>query len=264
MLRSVAAILGFCGVVRAYCGTPTPSEYGLSVHRALAIRDTPALKKRDTIGVEVFVHVIRNSTEDDNLHGQTLEQIDMLNQVFLDTGFAFTLAGFDTPIVERPGPIWVGSEGDAAIKQYRVGGAQTLDLYIVHEVAEGYAGYATFPWEYIENPHLDGVVVQRPNIPGGSDIGLNTGKRAAHEVGHWLGLLHTFEGGCDGEGDYVGDTPAEAFRAEGCPEGRETCLGAGGDPIHNYMDYTNDACQTHFTQGQIARMAQVWEQFRAG
>ena len=55
-------------------------------------------------------------------------------------------------------------------------------------------------------------------------------------------------------GDQVDDTPYEATSTAGCPGSKDTCPAAGVDPIHNYMDYSDDACYTTFTAGQDARM----------
>ena len=74
---------------------------------------------------------------------------------------------------------------------------------------------------------------------------------------HLLRRLHA-------NGDAVEDTPAEPVPTSGCPEGKDTCSDAGLDPIHNYMDYSYDACYTEFTQGQAARQQDAWLFFRAG
>jgi hypothetical protein len=67
-----------------------------------------------------------------------------------------------------------------------------------------------------------------------------------HEVGHWLGLLHTFTGGCDDpSGDFVDDTPAQFNETSGCPDIRDSCPGVPGlyvfDSVLSFLNLTFDA-----------------------
>lgn len=140
----------------------------------------------------------------------------------------------------------------------RTGDAASLNVYSVgfrDGEAAGLLGYSTFPWDYTNRTFLDGVVVLYSSLPGGTLAPYNKGRTLTHEVGHWLGLYHTFQGGCMGPGDFVADTPAEDSPAYGCPKKRDSCPGDPGfDPIHNFMDYSDDGCMREFTRGQISRL----------
>lgn len=81
----------------------------------------------------------------------------------------------------------------------------------------------------------------------------NEGDTLTHELGHYLNLDHTFNGGCSG-GDSVDDTPWEKNERYGCPSSAVSSCGSV-DPVHNFMDYTDDHCMCTFTAGQHAR---VW------
>jgi hypothetical protein len=72
-------------------------------------------------------------------------------------------------------------------------------------------------------------------MPDNGDAPYNKGRTLTHEAGHWLGLYHTFEGGCQGSGDYVDDTPPEKDAAYGCPTKRSTCPGGLTDPTSAFL-----------------------------
>jgi len=79
-----------------------------------------------------------------------------------------------------------------------------------------------------------------------------------HEIGHTLGLLHTFNYGCgsDQHGDYVDDTPIHAYANWGCAEGTDSCPDDPGlDPVDNLMNYvySPECPMISFTVGQAER-----------
>ncbi|KAL8841770.1 MAG: hypothetical protein Q9170_000803 [Blastenia crenularia] len=118
------------------------------------------------------------------------------------------------------------------------------------------------------NYAADGCNILLSTMPGGAMQEYNEGGTAVHEVGHWFGLLHTFQDNtCSSTnpGDYVDDTPQEMTATDGCPVGKDSCPGSpGADPIGNYMDYSTDACYTGFSAGQQQRVIDMYKRLRLG
>ncbi|GGK06218.1 hypothetical protein GCM10010123_40100 [Pilimelia anulata] len=219
--------------------------------------------------IPTYLHVISKdaSREGGNLPERMLiDQIDVLNDTFAGgrggAAAPFTFALKRITRTENPAWVPMGDEQDALMRPIlHAGDMGALNIY-VGPLAPYELGQATFPFDGAGK--LDGVKLASETLPGGTYDQYNLGLTATHEVGHWLGLYHTFQGeSCTGGGDEVVDTPAQATPSSGCPAGKDTCPDqAGADPIHNYLDYGTDPCMTEFTPGQRARMADHWRAYR--
>jgi Pregnancy-associated plasma protein-A len=232
-----------------------------------------------SVQIDVFFNVIQaNGTAGVSGTGfvsiqQMSAQVDVLNDAYAGLGpggtgantpFRFRFAGYRYVVNSSWFNAEPGTTAEFQMKSaLRIGDASTLNIYT--NAAAGFLGYATFPWDYSSFPTDDGVVVLFDSLPGGDAAPYNLGDTGTHEVGHWLGLYHTFQGGCSSSGDFVSDTPAERSPAFGCPAGRDSCTTFSGlDPITNFMDYTDDSCLFRFSTGQSTRMSDMWEIYRQG
>lgn len=226
------------------------------------------LRSSKNVSIPVVFHVIsegptfeEGEVSDDYL----IEQIEVLNRAYtgemggFSTPFKFSLGGINRVRNKSWHTISLASEKELEIKTaLRMGGAETLNVYLADIVVEGekgkILGYSSLPVLYRVLPEMDGIVLNFRAVPGGPLERYNLGHTLVHEAGHWLGLLHTFTGGCDGFfTDLISDTARHELPKTACPKtDYDSCPNdLGADPSHNHMNYTVDSCRYEFTQGQV-------------
>jgi hypothetical protein len=237
-----------------------------------------ATDRGEAITIPVYWHVITASARGGKTVGDVSSlvpaQMRVLSDAYAGSRFSFDLKAVEVVQNDTWFYAAIDSPEENAMKAaLRRGGPEALNIYTTN--GDVYLGWATPAFYYKFSPGYDGVVLWYLSLPGTGLSGTTSeepdgvltydqGDTGTHEVGHWLGLGHTFAGGCSHPGDSIKDTPAEAEPQFLCIA-RDSCTGPtfpGDDPITNFMDYVDDVCMDHFTSDQTTRMRKHWHAFR--
>lgn len=245
-----------------------------------------AMGARNVLTIPVVVHVI-HSGESVGL-GRNLstarinQQIDRLNADFrrtnsdavntpsnfsaVDTEIEFCLASVDpngqpTTGIERHSYPNIPNQNyiENTIKPQTYWNSNLyLNIWTV-ELTGGLLGYAYLPTPTMVGSDVDGLVLNYEYVGNNILVGAQ-GRTATHEIGHYLGLAHTWanfsnNGGC-GNDDGISDTPLQDSEYYNCPGFAQFSCGSS-DMYMNYMDYVQDNCMNAFTQGQANVMRAV-------
>lgn len=258
------------------------------------------------IVIPVVFYVVTPSTGDVSniLYTRITEQLAALNSAFNGTNIQFCMATKSAttnyipyvsgsfPDVNVPQIIRVYNSSIAthdistiASQQALLGTAHQnitkdkyLRIWIVKDIVDsgqptGILGYSPMP---LTSSILDGVVIRYDAIGGPSNcVGClpdyTQGKTLAHEVGHYLGLYHTFQDGCLGsdsgtcmdKGDRVCDTAQSLNPISSCNATINSCPeNSDNDNLDNFMCYSDEPCRTTFTTGQVERMMMILNAIR--
>lgn len=282
---------------RGICATEDPDPVFLDA--VANVRHDESNPSKDTesrngpIEIETWFHIVSSKAEEYQVTDDMInQQLSILQTSYQDAGITYRLQGVTRHVNDN----WARDKDDIAMKKaLRKGTYKTLNVYFQtnlqaapgqsgrtsssssranNDLSASVLGFCTLPDPSINSTSpassyvKDGCNVLANTMPGGALDLYNRGGTAIHEIGHWNGLLHTFQGeSCDASnpGDYIDDTPQQSGPTGGCPSRRDSCPDLPGeDLIHDFMDYSSDVCYESFTDGQIKRMRSMWESMRAG
>ncbi|KAL5046948.1 hypothetical protein BDW71DRAFT_206775 [Aspergillus fruticulosus] len=282
---------------RGFCATAAPDESLKAEFRKLSVLGNDGTLEQESrkalgpIEIETWFHVVSSKASSNMVSdGMIATQFSYLQDAYQNASISYRLEGVTRQVNDK----WARNEDELAMKDaLRRGSYRTLNVYfqsdlqvpagseaqgrqldLSEQLSSSVLGFCTLPDPSINGTSprssyvKDGCNVLANTMPGGSLTHYNGGGTAIHEIGHWNGLLHTFEGeSCspDNEGDYIDDTPKESVPTDGCPARKDSCPGSPGvDPVRNFMDYSSDECYEHFTPAQVKRMRYIWVMMREG
>ena len=264
--------LGQAILALAWCGTSEFDPIHDDVYRQLLEEEENRLwvppDQFENLTIDTYFHVITStdSTEFDDVSFEA--QIDNLNDAYAPANISFNLV----TINRMQNDTWA-RDHDPGIMEYttRQGNVSTLNIYFQERLkdASSVHGYCTL-WTLGLLPRKTGIVQYWPDachvridelFDGGGE------STTVHEVGHWLGLLHVFQGSTcnpDDYGDYIVDTPPQITGSQTCGFSVDPCSGEVDFAMgHNFMDYSPTACRIRFTPGQYRRMRHYFEKYRS-
>ena len=247
------------------CGTEGSSNEEIRENKILFERwlSENSSRPEEIIHILVVFHVIHRENGEGNISDQTIyDQFDWMNMAFAPHNIVFTVVDIDRTANDEWFEDWYGSDVWPYMEQLAVDPYYYLNAYSAdlpetdggQILGYSYLGNTFGPDDYRQSINLD------YNFVG---YGFET---AGHEVGHHLGLNHTFHNSCSSVNDGIDDTPAmhEDYNYT-CDENQDSCPEMDGlDPVRNYMNYSSDACQNNFTQGQEDYMGYIIENYHPG